>query len=326
VSEASLNRFCGDPQKLSENVAYELGALGFVRERQFPRDEAAESTTTIRLGEIPNELGHCPRSTVVSVGRMILSDGAVRQALAELRPLTFAAAFKIHDMIIEWILDGNSVAVPMPFKEKHKKCCDIPLERLPTTFLEWPDLWATFLTLYERLFGFRNTLIHRKNFKVDQSGGLQIQDIYRNTGTVKSSINLTVMEQEAYIRSTCSIAQILVAGLPYVGLKRILVGNDLADLSLLHQQMAWVKQVYRLENWHVIVPERLLLTTSPASALIDFDDLRHQAEKAFPTTGELLLKLRITFEVGERRVSKTFEPGLFPVGQFVLHEQSTART
>ena len=99
--------FGGSGSDLTALIAYERDALEFVRTTLFDQREATSQSLRLNLSDTKNAEGFYPANVgIVASGISIGAEG-VRSALSRLRPLAFSAAFKMQDMIVEWILHAN---------------------------------------------------------------------------------------------------------------------------------------------------------------------------------------------------------------------------
>src|SRR3989442_907145 len=103
---------------LADSVAYELDVLEYLRASLLGQSEAADGGVSLTLGDIAP--GGAQRAAAHSQGLVSSSEGAVHGALERLRPLAFSAAFKLQDMVVEWILHANGIHV-WQFSKKVKE-------------------------------------------------------------------------------------------------------------------------------------------------------------------------------------------------------------
>ena len=92
-------------QELADRTEYEMWALELIRAKLFNQNETPNTVATFILGNTNDAgelLGHVQMSLVTN-----LSDQAVKEALSRFRVLAFISAFKLQDMIAEWILEAN---------------------------------------------------------------------------------------------------------------------------------------------------------------------------------------------------------------------------
>lgn len=259
------------------------------------------------------------------------SDDAVQSSLSRLRPLTFSAAFKVQDMIGEWVLHANG-SNAWPFTKKLKAYDDFRKAGTfiePNTFLSWPDLSNAFWELYRELVPFRGTVVHGSGISVGSNGTLYIA----------KSKQLSEAQQGAYVRAMCLLVPHLLNDRPLSGLHEAIVANDFATLHPIHKQSGFSLRPYRFDSMHVTVPEnrpkrcwlfgllsRLIRSSNPVAIKIDFDDLKTQMEHASPVplSGVSLFELSIQVEACNRVLLWKFPPDSIPVGQLMLKEGDAA--
>ncbi|WP_396604734.1 hypothetical protein ACFLEY_19235 [Bradyrhizobium sp. YCK136] len=101
-----MSSFSGLPNDLNELIAYERDALKFVRLELFDQRSSSGHGLELDLSKPKTAEGHFPVTAKVAA-HISVSGDAVKSALSRLRPLAFSAAFKMHDMIVEWVLRAN---------------------------------------------------------------------------------------------------------------------------------------------------------------------------------------------------------------------------
>jgi hypothetical protein len=312
--------FSGVVSDLEEATLYELDALDFVRTTLFTQTEQPDTCAVIDLSSSKSPEGQYP-SEIRRVIAMSMSDQPVRDALSRLRPLAFAATFKVQDMIAEWILHANGSAA-WAFSRKLK---DYDAARAggglqePTLFAGWPELSKGFWELYRALIPFRGTLVHASGFSVKSDGTLEIS---------KGSNNLSLSHdmQGGYIRALCLLTRHLLAGSTLVGVPAVLVENDFAALDPVHGQSGFTARRFRLEALKVLVPPQAARSMQPFDATIDFGLLKVQMDSTYPvgTGGVLLYQLTIVAKDDKRTLLWTFPPDLVPTAEITLKEGDPA--
>lgn len=90
--------------------------------------------------------------------------------LAAGAPLIFVTAFKIIDLIVDWMLKTPSKPAPLQFSQKLEALKRLPSIELPDIFLSDVWLYERFVAIYGQAAEFRNTLIHRSDFSIDAAG------------------------------------------------------------------------------------------------------------------------------------------------------------
>lgn len=99
-------------------------------------------------------------------------------------PLLFVSAFKVLDMVIEWVITaGNSNHGRIVFATKARDYAAQPT--VPPAFHDQPWLKDVVRGLFEKVVDFRNVLIHRDTF-IQQDGILTINDLEKGKSLVVS--------------------------------------------------------------------------------------------------------------------------------------------
>jgi len=101
-----------------------------------------------------------------------VSPGGYQSLHNSLLPLAFLSAFKLQDMIIEWLLHVNKIKTNKAvwgFKDKVDLVGDAIRShslRKPIDFCNEPSLIEPFYQMYKRFRASRNTMIHSHSFEV----------------------------------------------------------------------------------------------------------------------------------------------------------------
>jgi hypothetical protein len=301
--------FGGSGNDLAALIAYEREALEFVRTTLFDQTEAASSPSlTLNLSETKKD-GYYPRHIGLTAAGFFAGAEAVRSALSRLRPLAFSTAFKMQDMIVEWILHANGSRA-WGFSEKIAKYD--AMERAgtfcePVAFAKRKVTSKAFWELYKALTPFRNEIIHKNSFSLKGS-----------TLTVSAkgkTLNLSDKQQGSYIRAICLIADALVSGAEIEVVKGYIIENDLHGVGAVHSISGLSAQEVRTESVTVVSPGHKN-ADGRIEANVDFDDIRRNAEAAWPTGPAciLLFDLTLIVEADNRQVKWVFPPTTLPVG------------
>lgn len=163
--------------ELIERVEYEAWALRFYLSRAFSPGGGSWGPIEIEVSDPNADIRKQP-STLSNFIETRLSDGAVMDALRHFVPLAFQAAFKAHDMFIEWILHANGctawqfVAKKTEYRERKTS----GTLRLPDFLSSEPRIEQALFALYERLSARRNVLIHDASFELLADGTIRIFD------------------------------------------------------------------------------------------------------------------------------------------------------
>lgn len=312
--------FAGNAMDLVDAVAYEIQAIDYLRATLHGQTEAPGQGMRVVLGDL-NERGE-QRATVYVSGTVSISEGAVRDALARLRPLAFSAAFKIQDMVAEWILRANGVS-EWRFVRKLAE-----YDRLKAVGgLSWPDLFVNepllaraFWELYRYFEPFRGAIAHSGGLALASDGTLVV--VSRDS----TKLTLTPTEQASYMRAMCVIAKLLsnqVVADPFlVGL----VESDLLQLQTYHAQPGLVVRRARCETLTVQVLPSHIACEQPRSVGIDFGHLRRTMERVFTVgvDGRLFFSVTIVARMGTRETVWHLPIEAVPQGSVNLREGDAA--
>jgi len=128
--------------------------------------------------------GAAPNQTIVGVGDVNLGNWrpGFLQAGA---PLVFVTAFKLLDMLLEWVLVENGIRSSFRFAEKIGALKGTIV--FPLVLDSRPWLRERLIALYEHLVPLRGTVIHNRHFK-SSNGTLTVSSTKR---TVGSSISIS---------------------------------------------------------------------------------------------------------------------------------------
>ena len=286
--------FKGKPADLESLIAYEREALEFVRTTLFDQSEASNAAITVDIAKPTLGDGFHPVSHGLVASGHATGTEAVKSALSRLRPLAFSSAFKMNDMMAEWILQANGLS-GWTFKEKidfyHKRKSANNLEE-PVALANWPTGSGAFWSLFETLVDYRNALTHRSSFAL-QGENLRITS---KTGT----IDLSDSEQASYIRAMCLIGDTLSSGADFDSYIRLLVESDLHVLSNVHKVTGLGVTAVRRGSV-VIKADASMSSTGEETVSLDFDYIKKLAERQLlPGPGILAydLVVRVRSDLG----------------------------
>ncbi|UWU80719.1 hypothetical protein N2603_20310 [Bradyrhizobium huanghuaihaiense] len=308
--------FAGNGTDLAALIAYERDALEFIRAALFHQTETTSQSLQLDLSAGKNAQGLYPREARMT-SAISISAGAVQSALSRLRPLAFAAAFKLQDMIVEWILRANA-SRPGSFQDKIRKYDELMAAGRfvePLAFANRSALSGAFWELYRALTPFRNKIIHKNSFCVTGS------TLTIATGGQNS--NLSDAEQGSYIRAMCLIADALVSDAKIEGVAAYIVENDLCILHAVHKVAGLTARTFRVVSIAGTLLGRLN-ANGCVEGDVDFDAIRQSAEAAFPpgANGILLFDLALTITGANRDVKWLFPSTTAPAGNVVIAENA----
>jgi hypothetical protein len=121
-------------------------------------------------------------------------------------PLVLISAFKILDLIVEWILEPPSKGGMRKFQEKMNLLKD-PALHIPEFFRAQPWVWERLVALYEGLFRLRNTIVHAAKFETTL-GGIQVAPS-EGKGAYGTAVSLSADALRAIASIVVLLAKIL---------------------------------------------------------------------------------------------------------------------
>jgi hypothetical protein len=290
--------FSGDVAVLSEMISYERGALEFIRTKLFDQIEKSHAKLVIDLFKEKTADGLRPL-TVEAFGYASVSAEAVRSALSQFRPLAFASTFKMHDLIVEWILRANG-SKAWAFNEKvadYEKIAGRGALTEPFALSGWTAGSKAFWALYKVLMPFRNKVIH--------SGAFSIDDDALSIESKERALTLSHAEQGAYVRAICLLADAILDNCCLSPQNLLIVENDLHDLRDIHQVPGVSFRNLRFASVEVITPASYDLCRG-LSACLDFDEIRESAAFVFQTDGIVVFDLTLRANAEGRDVRWSF--------------------
>jgi hypothetical protein len=309
--------FGGTLSELDELIAYERDALEFLRAALFDQHPPSDGGgLEIDLSKPKTSEGHFPVNATLTMRGFSSADEAVKAALSRLRPLAFAAAFKMHDMIAEWVLRANG-SHSWRFVEKvsdYRRLQGAGSLAQPPVLANWPAGAEAFWVLYETLAPFRNQLTHGGSFNL--SGDvLEIRD--RNG----SPLVMSDKSQGAYLRYICWVADYAVSGRPFGQRATLIAENDLYELRSVHALTSLTPRSMRFTS----VKATALATLGAdgrARVLVNFDDIRKSAERVLPvpTGGVLVYELTLAVQADNRTLVWLFPDLSAPTGDVTVVE------
>lgn len=291
---------------------YEVSTLNMIRKRLFLQSEEA-GRCTIEWGR--RVAGHLPKNIFLETRDSVYA-GPVQEALNEFRPLAFALAFKVQDVLAEVVLEASGAKKPrdLSFSTKRKE-----IDKLRTSgrLLE-PDVLANhrkigdaWWNLYFEMEPFRGAIHHTGTLLRDADGGLEI--ITARPKRLGDRLVLSAADQGSYVRIVCLVAEGVLHYDSFDALHRRLVANDVAALERLHRVVGASEGPARLERVKLVVAEEFAQSLSPFACEIDFDEVAASA-------GAPLIDLEVEATVGGRALSWSIPADSYPKGKRVLRE------
>lgn len=235
---------------LLSRLDFELFAIEQFEYGLFNQSDVDSGGVTMALSRRANEDIQWSITHDLVAKDVLVGSSPNNQMIAAMRPMCFALAFKILDMIVEWILEDMGYTHKR-FSEKTAKIKhlnDSGSLRLPGTLLVDRNTRAALFDLYERLSEIRHVIIHRKGIRVDNLGDLQVTD---RAGTV-------VLISREVQKSFASLMKILgstLAGLrPTTPYSWDLCANHLGTLLAFHNNGKFKPKNVRFGHLRIKVP------------------------------------------------------------------------
>lgn len=289
--------------------------MDYVRATLHGQNEDASGGLVLTLA---NESGERPaRPQVhVNVAPVDMCETEIVAALGRLRPLAFGAAFKIQDMIAEWVLHANGVN-ERPFSRKVEA-----LDKLrkagslvqPPPFDDDRPLSEAFWELYRSFVQIRNAVAHSGRVTLAIDGTLEVAG---RSGTTR----LRPPDQAAYMRSVCVIAKVFTGrAVPNAYLTH-LVRADFRQLLAFHGVQLDTGQAF-VKHLTVRVPPSRIESRNPLTLEIDFDELRQTMGQAFRATPDrrVYFSVAVVVPAGERELTWHLPIETVPTGVVKLIE------
>ncbi|AUB83194.1 hypothetical protein [Candidatus Thiodictyon syntrophicum] len=295
-----MSTFTGVASDLDEMVAYEFQALEYLRGSLFGQSASSCHGIELTLGNLNREgRQQIQFSSVMRDGDC---DDALRSALSRLRPLAFSAGFKLHDMIVEWILRANG-RNDWAFKKKLENYDSLILNSSlvePDFLAQRPILSKAFWELYRYFVPYRGTVIHSGGVLVATDGTVEITKRSKPHQPPAPPLRLTDVEQSSYIRAMCLIANHHVGRVTINPHFEMLIESDLAGLVGYHSVRGLRVRHARVEGLVVKVPTEQIQNLAPLTVRIDFDLLRDMMVRAYPVapSGELFFTVDVVVDRG----------------------------
>ncbi len=282
--------FSGDPADLEKDISYELSTLEYLRGVLFGQSENRAGKIEVILGNYA-ENGCLYTKSTMDI-HFNGCENAVRNALSRFQPLAFSAAFKMQDMICEWILRNNSPdkKVPRTFSEKisnYDRLRDSLLE--PDLFSFRPNISRAFWETYRKLSKYRNSFIHSGGTVLNGQGGMTIS-------SSKNPLILNFHQQAAYIRVICIVAKKLTNQLENNTYIDAILESGFYFLLEFHGINEIKKREAMLVQLKVVVPQEKLLSENPVKVEINWEELRDTVKRSF-TNPESKVEIMISATV-----------------------------
>jgi hypothetical protein len=298
-------------QDLRERIEYELFTLNFVRNHLYQQDESADSYWSFNLREVVAN----PTSFMVRASHSIIDktfEQEVREALTHFVPLSFACAFKVNDMVAEWILGTQNKKIPFGLKDKMNLYEDEKGKLTePPFFEDNQNVKQCFWKLYELIRECRNSVTHRYDFELLADGALKFTSEKCNCWT------LSFVDLGAYTRFTCLLAAFLLDSVPAErrAYAESVFNNDLSRLQKYHAVDLSTAKPARLVDVVIMAHELSDGLLQPSARFnIPLVPIWNRLRKDLSFDGkvDVLPLLKVTAEDENERLVWTIPPELVP--------------
>lgn len=220
-NQTSLERF-------EEKVGYELWYLKYIAKTQDIFEGGEELTTVEFDSEIIDRVNvDIKISEIVGIGHAM-------NVIEAISPLTFVSAYKIIDMIFEWILEvnltlGNINKVPWQYSQKVKILKEKNLQ-YPSIMISKPYLGEYLFALYDNLAKFRHEIIHNNHFLLSNKK-LKVETIDKG---VSYTLEMDEVQMGALVRLVIAYVKLLLVKLQYGPKEENLMKCNFDMLSKFH--------------------------------------------------------------------------------------------
>lgn len=304
-----------DIQELEQAISYEMFILEDFRRSLFGADDEISNKVNIDLSE-KTEGG----DQIFASHHEFYFDscaGAVQSALNRLRPMAFVAAFKLHDMIAEWILKKNGVSA-WKFKEKTQRCNELRAAKNfiePDYFLARPNVSEAFWKLYASFTSYRNKIIHDGGVSSLNDGSIVVSQ----HGTISLVKN---HHQSSYASFLFIIAKCLLGRLQDNPHLDAVVHSYLARLKNFHGVDSLSTRYIRLFDVYIRARREDLECDDPIRLVIDWDNIKQTLCRQIPhgVDGEVFFSAKVSVELGDRLATWTIPLDSVPAGKTALIE------
>jgi len=197
--------------RLKGKMDYELWFLEFISKKE----EILEGGAKISKISLKNR--QSGQENVAIAVSDVMGSGAALEVMNAMRPLTFAASYKILDVIFEWILEENRNAgkikkAPWEFKRKIESISNSHSNLiLPNLFETHPYMEKYLFQLYTNLLKFRNEIIHSHKFSV-LGNNLRIETA---EGGQTHILELSPRELGSFVKIVVAVANLLARELSF---------------------------------------------------------------------------------------------------------------
>ena len=274
-------------KELLEKLDYELWMLDKLAENQVFDGGTEIATIKMSSGDTPpeNDLD----SGVVDVSS---------RSFTIMTPLVFTAAYKMLDMIFEWILEenhrtGKISKVPWRFKDKLKLLTGKSKLQYPLLFTNKKYLHLYSEALFRSLLPYRNGIVHKNAFSVcgDQ---LTLKDPKK-----KTQLTLNRVQLGRLVRFVVTLARGLSGGLQVNTYTDLLLRHCLDSLTEAHGMAAFN------QTDPIIVTVEYAVNEKCSPYHVDLKKARDHINATFPNR-DVSCSLKVLVMDGEDSIAKWY--------------------
>jgi hypothetical protein len=302
-------------QDLHELVGLELQLLEMYRAQVHHQSEEPATETTFVVGDVLPD-GRQKQHVRIEFSVHIGAEYA-RSMLEKFRPLAFLAAFRVHDMIVGWILMANGVPASGLFKFAQKKNewnsrMKAGALQLPPEISD-PRILKASWEVYEHLEPARSAMTHEGKVRILPNGTLEVKD---RKGVVHAIDDKT---QASYLRFISMLITELMGVRSADAQTSLLREYDLGRLQHLHTVTGFRTTGLVYDHVTIKIPPHLAKALDPYVAEIDFAHFdAEMRQKRSP--GAMVYGLDVVAETPDRTLTWRFPAGRVPQGVAMLEE------
>jgi hypothetical protein len=290
--------------------------LELYRAQVFFQSEEPSSEIEFTVGDMTPDGRQRVRSKIAFVENF----GAeyARAFLDRFRTLAFLAAFRVHDMIVSWVLEANGVGASGLFRFAQKK-------------REWSSRWVAgtlllpprltdarilraFWDIYDHLEPARGALTHEGKVRVLPNGTIEVKDRNNHLHTMDDAA------QASYLRLISLMSADLIGShSPDAHTARI-CEYDLGRLQHLHSVTGLHTTGFIYDHVTLKIPVANATSIDPYVAEVDFAIYDAAARRTRPDPSSMIYSLEVVAETPTRVLTWRFPPGRVPQGAATLDE------
>lgn len=302
--------------RLSDKTEYELWLLKFLS-----GSEDQPEIDMVLSNRDPRAHVYLRTGDTVTLGL-----GRALDVMDRMSPLVFTAAYKMLDMIFEWMLEENfdagAISANKPpswwsFERKAEQIQTLPHGSFPPLMQSAPHFRERLVALYVRLLGYRNEIVHRNSFRV-HDGKLEV------THEAKGSVEVLELgrgELGALVRLGVETVLLLVGSAPFGTEATKRLGYHFDQIEKLHG-------LGRLgQRKPLLLNVRLNVAEERGAFPADLGTVRRRVIQTHPDADVLLGLTVIGLVGGKPSIAWRFPVDSVPSGdEFVLHATATKST